>query len=165
MNNVRDIVICALLSAVLVISKELLAFLPNLELVSFLILVYARHLKLTNSLVIVNVFCLLEIVLYGIGLWTLPYFVAWNFWMAVHYFLRNKVNRAETLAFISGVFGLFFDVFFSFPYFMMSWSSGWAYLIQGMFFSCIHAVGNYLMMLILFDPVNKWMQENMKDKY
>lgn len=159
MNKPKEMVLVALLSAILVISKEILAFLPNIELVSFLIIIFSRHFKLKNTFMIVNVFCLLQIVLYGIGDWTIMYFIMWNGLAFVSMKLKDKLKKADQLAVLSGIFGLTFGAFFAIFYLLFSFETAFSFWIKGLFFDLIHGVGNYLIMIVLFEAVDHWIEK------
>lgn len=160
MNKCKEIVLIALLSAILVISKELLAFLPNIELVTFLLIMYSKHFKLENSLMIANVFCLLQMVLYGIGEWTPIYFFVWNGLVFISYHFKRL--KRDSYALLAACFGLTFGFFFALPYLFFSLESMLAYWIKGLFFDLIHGIGNYLMVMILYDATDSWMNRYMK---
>ena len=78
--KIKDDVLIALLAGILVISKEILAFLPNVEIVSFLLIIYTCCLNFKRAILIALVFSLLEILLYGLGMWT----IMWHNGHAVH---------------------------------------------------------------------------------
>ena len=60
-----DIVLMALLAAILMLQKELMSALPNISLTVFLILLYAKCLGLGRTAVIVTVYLLLDSVIWG----------------------------------------------------------------------------------------------------
>lgn len=63
-NTTKDIVILAICTAIIFVQQIALAGLPNIELVSFLIIVYAKTFRY-KSLYIIYVFALLQGVFYG----------------------------------------------------------------------------------------------------
>lgn len=154
MKSVKQLVLISICSAILVISKECLAFLPNIELVTFLLLMYALHFKFSSALMIATVFCFLQIVLYGFGIWTPMYFIVWNGWVILCYRLKKYLTTNQRCAFLSAAFGLLFGFLFSIPYFFVSIHFGWTYFIRGIPFDCIHCLGNYILMSILYEPVS-----------
>lgn len=81
----RKSVLCAMLACLLVISKEILAFLPNIELVSFFIIIYALFLPWRMMLMIVFLFSTLQMLLYGIGMWTPMYYCTISFLAVWHF--------------------------------------------------------------------------------
>ena len=83
-----------LLAAILLIGQVGMAFLPNIEPVSTLIILYTlTHKKYTFY--IIYVFVLLEGILYGFGIWWISYLYIWSI-LALHRrrkdrYLRNRI--------------------------------------------------------------------------
>ncbi len=153
MNKVKNIVYCAICSAILVASKEIIAVIPNVELVSFLLIMYALFLPLKMSVSIAFIFCSLQMMLYGIGIWTPMYFIVWISLCVLTYIFKNKLNSNARCALYSGFFGLIFGFLFSIPYFIISIQTGYIYFINGLVFDVIHAISNYIIMTILYEPL------------
>lgn len=156
MNNEfgKKIVLIAFCCALLVVSKEVLAFLPNIELVTFLLILYSLNFELSISLFISIGFCFIQMILYGIGPWTPMYFIVWSFLVILTVILKKWLKDEHRCAVFSGIFGLFFGFLFSIPYFLMDWNLGVAYFLKGIPFDLIHCVGNYLLMLLLYERCN-----------
>ena len=64
----REIVTMGILSAILLAAQVSLGFLPNIELVTLLLIVYTLVLK-KKVFFVIYVFVLLEGMIYGFGLW------------------------------------------------------------------------------------------------
>ena len=62
----------ALLSAILYVSKVVLEFLPNIELVSLLVILYSLVFG-WEAMLIVTVFNLFELIQWGFGTWWFSY--------------------------------------------------------------------------------------------
>ena len=154
MKSVKQLCLISVCSTILVVSKEMLAFLPNIELVTFLLLMYAIHFDWRISVSIATIFCFLQIVLYGFGIWTPMYFIVWNGWVVLCFLLRKFLKSNQRCAFFSAGFGLIFGFLFAIPYFFVSIHTGWAYFFNGLAFDIIHCLGNYILMSILYDPVH-----------
>lgn len=155
MRNVQSIVIYTMCAALLVVSKEMLAFLPNVELVSFLLIMYALHFQLRGCLFISVLFCFLQMILYGVGTWTPVYFIVWPGLVCITKLCKKICTDEYRWAFFSGLFGLSFGFLFSIPYFMMSFETGVAYYVRGIPYDLIHGIANFMIMLILFSKVNQ----------
>ncbi|MEG2544731.1 MAG: hypothetical protein RR986_08465 [Longicatena sp.] len=154
MKSVRNLVFYAMCAAIVVISKELLAFLPNIELVSFLLILFALNFEWKGSIFIAFIFCFLQSVLYGVGLWTPMYFIVWPLLVIVVASLKKYLTNYARTALFSALFGLMFGFLFSIPYFMVSIRTGWIYFIKGIPFDLIHCFGNYIIMALLFDKAS-----------
>lgn len=73
----REIVTMGILSAVLLAAQVSLGFLPNIEIVTLLIIVYTLVLR-KKVFFVIYVFVLLEGLIYGFGLWWLNYLYVWR---------------------------------------------------------------------------------------
>lgn len=162
MKSVKKLVQIALGSALLVVSKELLAFLPNIELVSFLLILFSLNFDIVTSLMIAICFCFVQMVLYGIGIWTPMYFIIWSLLVVLTFIFKRWLNSVHRLALFSGVFGLIFGFLFAIPSFIIDWNLGFAFFIKGIPFDLIHCVGNYLIMMILFEKCNEALKKVLK---
>lgn len=151
----KKVILYAMLACILVISKEMLAFLPNIELVSFLIIMYGLFFSSRAILYIVFLFSTIQMLLYGVGMWTPMYYIVFSALGLLTISLRRWLSNDYRLALFSGLFGLVFGFLFSLPYFLISWHFGWVYFLNGLFFDVIHAIGNYIFMLLLASPVKR----------
>ena len=113
--SVIDIVNIALMVALIEVGKTVLAFLPNIELTTFFIIMFMLFYGKKTCLVI-PVFILLEGCLYGFGLWWVMYLYAWPL-LAFITWLFRKQNSALFWSVVSSVFGLSFGYLCSIPYF------------------------------------------------
>ena len=116
---VRKITRIALLSAILYIAKVVLEFLPNVELISFLTIIYTLVFG-AETLLIVTVFNLFELIQWGFGVWWISYLYVWPLLVLVTMFMKKLSvgtgsGKEEFIlwAIVSGGFGLFFGLFFS----------------------------------------------------
>lgn len=159
MNKTKEWVLIALLASILTISKEILAFLPNIELVSFLLIVYTLNFPTKMVYMIAIIFCFIQIVLYGIGLWTPMYFILWPLLVLLTKLFKNHLKTESQLAIFSALFGFSFGFMTSIPYFMIDLNMGWAGFLRGIPFDLIHCIGNYLVMLVLYQPTIKVMKQ------
>ncbi len=147
----KDIVIIGLLSAILFSVQVGLAFLPNVELVSFLVILYTITLR-KKAIYILTVFILLEGIFYGFGLWWINYLYIWFILFLITMGFRKE--RSSLLwALISGAYGLFFGALCSIPYFFIGgFQTAFAYWISGIPFDLAHGLSNFFIMLFLFKP-------------
>jgi energy-coupling factor transport system substrate-specific component len=77
MRSVKDVVVIAFLSAVLTAGKLALSGIPNIEIVSFLIILYTARLGWAKTLLITVVFATTEVMIWGFGIWTFGYYLFW----------------------------------------------------------------------------------------
>lgn len=152
--TVRRIVLLGVLGALLVIAQVALAFLPNIELVSLLIIVCTLALG-SSVFAPISVFVLVEGLLYGFGLWWLNYLYVWPILAGIVLLLR-KQRSPIFWAIFSGGFGLFFGALCAIPYFFIGGpASAFAYWVSGLPFDIAHCAGNVAAELLLFTPCLK----------
>lgn len=128
--------------------------LPNIEPVSLLVMVFAVVFG-KKCLYSVYVYVILEILLYGIGLWNICYLYIWAILAAAAIFLRKNENPL-LWAVLSGAFGLLFGAFCA-PVDIFIGGFGYAAgkWVSGIPFDLLHCAGNFVMALVLFTPLRK----------
>mgnify|MGYP007050393430 CR=1 FL=1 len=97
-TRVLRLVLSGLMGALLVVSKQAMSGLPNLEPVSLLIILFALELPRETPGAI-TVFILLQGVLYGFGLWWVMYLYVWYLLALLAWLLR----RMDNAFFLGGV--------------------------------------------------------------
>lgn len=153
-SNAVQIAALAFCTAILFTGQVLLAALPNIEIVSLLILLYTKWFQ-KQALVIIYVFVLLEGIFYGFHLWWFGYLYIWLLLWILGMFLSRAVHSKWVWAAAGGVFGLGFGFFFSLVYLFTGGihvAFGW--WVAGIPFDIIHGVGNFILILCLFSPLD-----------
>ena len=119
--SIYDLVLQALLGAILLAVQVALAPLPNIELVSLLCLVYTLVYG-KRALLSIYTFVLLEGLVYGFGLWWVMYLYVWAILWGIVMLLRR--NRSVILwCLVLGLYGLFFGALCAIPYlFAAEWA-------------------------------------------
>lgn len=153
--KIKNLVIDALLAATIIVLKEALTFLPNIEVVTLLIMIITMTFNLSDALLVTSVYVITETILYGLGIHTIPYVFVWFLIVFITYALRKSIGNYLKAAVLSFVFGLLFDLLFSIPFFMLSVNTGISYLLNGVVFSAVHALGNFILMVLLYDVLIK----------
>lgn len=144
----------AMMGVLLVTSKEVLAFVPGIELVTPLTILFTLSFGWA-AMGGIAVFLLLEGVLYGFGFWWLMYLYIWPLLVVISWLLR-RLSHAWQWAIVAGLYGLLFGTLCSLVYLPMwdlpkiiSW------VIAGFAFDCSHAAGNFVVMLVLYVPLHR----------
>ena len=150
--RIKDIVIIGMMSALLITVQVALAFLPNVELVSLLIILCTLIFGY-RTLFIIYIFATCEIFIYGLGTWTINYLYVWT----ILYLLTMVFRRERSpyiWAVISGLYGLSFGALCSLPYFFAGgFPTMAAYWVSGIPFDLAHGTGNFVIALALFKPL------------
>ncbi|MBR1757743.1 MAG: hypothetical protein IJ744_03315 [Lachnospiraceae bacterium] len=158
--SVRDLALYGLLIAIMEVSKHALDFLPNVELISLLVILYTLHLG-KRTLFLTLGFTLLEIFYWGPHTWVIMYLYVWPF--LVFLTLQMKKHRDEKYDFLqfavlSGLFGLFFGAMCSLVYLVIGGPrTALSWWVAGIPYDLIHAGANFVICLILFRPLDKLM--------
>lgn len=149
----RELVQTALMGAILLVSQIALAALPNIEVVSLLLILYTLAISPKQALVSAYLFALLEGLVYGFGMWWIMYLYVWPALVLITWLLKK--NRSVWLwAFVSAIFGLSFGALCSIPYFVSGGiGAGIAWWISGIPYDITHCVSNGIIMLVLFRPL------------
>lgn len=148
----KDIVIIGIMSALIIILQVGLLFLPNIELVSLLIIL-CTIMYGWKTLYIIYVFVIVEGLIYGFGIWWINYLYVWTILMLITMLFRNK-RSPFFWAILSGAFGLCFGALCSIPYFFIGGvSMAVSGIISGIPFDAIHCLSNYVIALVLFHPL------------
>ena len=150
------LVLIAFLSALLVVSKEALSVIPNVEVVTLLLLVYTKLLGFKTSIYITIIFTTIQAIIYPPGLWIITYYIIWPILVLVATLLFKFNVNSGVIAIWAAVFGLGFgavDSFLlSFVYGFQAFIPIW---VRGLPWDLVHGFSNYLTVLILYEPLRK----------
>ncbi len=156
--NLRQLVALAVFAALMIALQVGLSFLPNIEVVTLLILLATLHLG-AKALLSVGVFVLMEGLIYGLHIWWINYLYVWPLLVLVVLALR-RWSHPLLWAVVTGFFGLLFGTLCSLPYFITGgWGAGIGYIVAGIPFDLIHCVSNVLLVLLLFAPLDRVMKK------
>lgn len=158
--TVQDIALIGVMTAVIEVSKLAMSFLPNVELVTFWIVMFTLFFgpKVIYSIL---VFILIEISIYGVHVWVIMYLYIWPLLALIAYLLRKK-NSVWFYSILSGFFGLCFGAICSVPYIFIGAVDGglgsglimaFNWWIAGIPFDILHGIANFAIMLVLYTPV------------
>ena len=153
--SVQKLTRIALLSAILYVSKLVLDFLPNVELVSLFIILFSLIFG-RETLLTITVFNLFQIIQWGIGTWTISYLYVWPL-LCLLTLLLKKIIKEEFIiwSIFSGLFGLIFGSLFALVYIPVDPAYALSYWISGLPWDVWHAVWNFVLMLALGKPLYK----------
>lgn len=151
----KEMVTMALLSALLFIGQVAMSFLPNIEIVSLLVYIYAQVYR-RKAFLIVYVFVFLEGCVYGFGIWWLTYMYLWGVLVVVVLLTQKRPASMPVSLIILGAYGLSFGALSAIPYLVTGgWAAGVSYWIAGIPFDLLHCGGNIAVGLFLYRPVRK----------
>lgn len=156
--STKDIALIGMMIATIEVAKVAMAALPNIELTSFLIILYTLYFG-KRILFVIPAFILLECCMYGFGLWWIMYLYAWPLLALVTHIFRRQ-ESAWFWSIVSGAFGLSFGALCAIPYLFISGPKGaFAWWVAGIPFDVIHCISNFAICLVLFLPMRTAMKK------
>ncbi|MEG0307190.1 MAG: hypothetical protein RR636_04550 [Clostridium sp.] len=150
MYKTKDVIILSLLAALMFVLQIMMSGIPNIEPVSFLLIIYTLVLG-KRSLIIVVVFNFLLVLVTGMGTWWFGYWIVWPLLVIIVLILKRVIKENFLgWSIVSGAFGLIFGGLYAISYiFVVSPTFALTYWINGIPYDLIHMVGNYFIMLAL----------------
>lgn len=152
--KIRDITLIGILSASITAGKLALSFVPNVEVVTLLFIIYTVVFGTKKSLFIAFIFTITEILIYGFSTWLLVYFIIWAMLILITGLIKDKMKSEYRYAIIGAIFGYVFGIFFAIAEsFFYGLAYGWAYWIKGIPFDLLHGTSNLILILVLYKPI------------
>lgn len=154
----NEICLYGILGALLFALKFAMSPLPNIEPVSFLLIVYTITFGI-KAIYPLAIYIVLEFLIYGFGFWSIAYLYIWLILMLIvmAMFKVTKNNTNPLLwSVISGLFGLMFGALYI-PLCVISGGFAFAatWWLSGLTYDVIHCIANFVLCLILFKPITK----------
>lgn len=157
--NIKELAQLAVICAVMFISKEVAAYIPNVHPV-MLIIISTTLCFGWKAMFPVVAFSLLEIFIYGLGLWTIMYLYIWPIAVIIVMAFR-KVKSYWMWALISGLYGLCFGALCSIPYIFINGLKGaFEYWLVGIPYDLIHGASNFVITALLLPILLPIMQKH-----
>lgn len=158
--SVLDIALIGMMIAILEVSKRALDFIPNVELVTFWIIMFTLFLGGKATYGVLG-FVLIEGLVFGFHIWWIMYLYLWPALVLVTLFFRK--NQSVLLwSVIAGIFGLLFGAAGALPYVVIGTLDGglkngfytaFSWWIAGIPWDLVHGVANFAVMLVLYKPI------------
>lgn len=152
-RQIRTLVTIAAMVAVMEAGKFLLNALPNVEVITLLVIVYTKVFGWRKTLAAVLLFALLECMWWGFGTWSIVYFYLWPLLVWLTWLIR-KQKSVWAYVLLAGTFGLAFGALSStasIPLF--GWKTAVAWWISGIPYDLIHAGSNTVITALLYQPL------------
>lgn len=153
----REICLYSILGALTFISKFMLSSLPNIEIISLLLIVYTITFG-KHTIYPLTAYILMEFTLYGFGIWSIGYLYIWSVLVLVTLILYNITHTTNVFlwAIISGIFGFLFGALYIPLYIVIGdITTAIAWWVSGIPYDIIHGISNFILCLILFKPLMK----------
>ena len=152
--KLRELLLLALLGAMMMATQVALAALPNIHLVAVFVIL-AALLFGWKCLFSVYIFVLLEGLVYGFSMWFVNYLYVWTVLALIAVLFRKNRSRWFWGA-VAGIFGLLFGALCSIPYFFVGgWAAAFSYWVAGIPFDLIHCASTAVLTFTLLLPLDK----------
>ena len=152
-KRVLDLCLMAMMGVILTVSKQAMSALPNIEPVTLLVILFtlAFGKRVVGALL---VFLLTQGLIYGFHIWWAMYLYVWPL-LALLTWLFRWMTRPWQWAILAGGFGLAFGSLCALVYLPqgLSWTLSW--IVAGLYYDVGHAVGNFLLTLVLYLPLRR----------
>ena len=152
--TVVELVLFAMLGMIMFVSKLVMEFLPNLHLLGMLTMVYTLTFR-TKALVPIYVYVFVNGLYAGFATWWVPYLYVWTVLWGITMLLPRRMPRwlcCVVYPLVCGLHGLAFGILYA-PaqalLFGLNWKMTVAWIVAGLPFDAIHAVGNVLAGLLI----------------
>ncbi|MFW5794285.1 MAG: hypothetical protein ACOCV1_02270 [Bacillota bacterium] len=163
-KDIKEISLLALATAILVIQEFVFSFIPNIQLTTFLIMIYVSVFGLKKTITIVIIHVLLDNLLFGsIGMLNIviPMAIAWISITILFHFVLKITNKVIIYAIIAYFFGhLYGLIFVPFQAFILEIDI-LNYLLIDLLWQVVMGIGNFLAVLWLYQPI----EDILKDLY
>ena len=157
--TLKEIAVFALLGTIMFVSKMLMEFLPNIHLLGVLTIAFTAVYR-AKALFPIYVYVFLNGLIAGFGIWWVPYLYIWTvLWGAVMLVPRNLSKKATYIiyAILCTLHGLCFGLLYA-PcqalFFGLNFSQTVAWVIAGLPFDLIQAVGNGILSVLIMPVVS-----------
>lgn len=152
--TLRQVALFGVLGALTFGAKVAMSSLPNIEPVSLMVMLFAVVFG-RQCLYPVYLYVLMEVMLYGINLWNINYLYVWTV-LALAAMAMRRLHNPVWWALLSGAFGMAFGLLCT-PVYMAigGFDYGIRWWLSGIAFDIPHAIGNFVIALVLFAPLRK----------
>ena len=157
----RELCLLSLLGALMFVTQLLMSGLANVHIIAPLIIVCCAVFA-WKAMYAVLLFVLLEVLVWGLGLWVISYIYMWPL-LALVAILMHKNESALVWAVLAAAHGLLFGAGCAIPYlFIGGFEMAFSYWVSGIPFDLVHCAGNFVLTLILYRPLKNVMFKALK---
>ena len=153
----KDIAVTGMMIAALETAKLALSYVPNVELVTLLIILFSLFFG-NKIFYAIAAFVLIEGCIYGFGIWWVIYVYIWPLLAVFVRIFRNQ-KSVWFWSIVSAGFGLCFGALSSITYLFIGGAKmAFAWWVSGIPFDVIHCISNFVLCLVLFIPLRRAME-------
>ncbi len=153
LKRIEEMVLFALFGAIMYLSAQI-DIVPNVHPLSLFIAAFTAVYRV-KALIPIYVYVFLDGIMGGFGLWWYPNLYIWTvLWLAIMLIPRN-INEVSAgilitvLTTLHGIgFGLLYMPYQCYVFFKGDWSFAYIWLLNGLPFDTMHAIGNFVSSLL-----------------
>lgn len=148
----RDLAEMGMMVAIIEAAKWALQFLPNVELVTLLFIVFTTVFGL-RVLLVSFAFTGLETLWWGINTWNIMYLYIWPLLILFVYYTR-KYESAWFRSITACIYGFLFGGLCSIPYlFIGGPTMMFTWWVAGIPYDILHGISNFVLCIVLYKPL------------
>jgi energy-coupling factor transport system substrate-specific component len=154
-NKTKEIVLISLCSAVLFTAQISLSFIPNVELVTLLIIIFSKYLG-KKTIPVIYIFVLLEGTIFGFGYWLIGYLYIWPLLYLASVYVERIGNIKDKIKYsvLALIFGLTFGLLFELSYIpILGLANSFEWWMAGIPYDIAHGLSNLLVVYLLYSPL------------
>ena len=156
-NKIKDITLCAICTSILVVQEQILAFLPNIQLTLFLMVLFSKKLGLIRTIIIITCYTLID------GLVGGPFNIIYITFMLIGWLIIpillctifKKVQSPLYLALLGVMFAFTYSWINIIPNLILTSATIISYLIADYPFELLLAASSFLSILWLYTPIER----------
>lgn len=156
-NKIKDITLCAICTSILVVQEQILAFLPNIQLTLFLMVVFSKKLGLIRTIIIITCYTLIDGLIGG------PFNIIYITFMLIGWLIIpillctifKKVESPLYLALLGVMFAFTYSWINIIPNLILTSATIISYLIADYPFELLLAASSFLSILWLYTPIER----------
>ncbi len=146
--HIREMVLFAMLGAIMFCSKIIMEILPNIHLLGMLTMVYTIVFR-TKALIPIYVYVILNGLYAGFSMWWMPYLYIWTILWGITMLLPKKMPvkvKFVVYPVICALHGFAFGFLYSPAHALMmglNLEQTLTWVLSGIYFDAIHGIGNF----------------------
>lgn len=147
-SRTLELVLFAMLGAIMFCAKVIMQALPNIHLAGLLIMVYTLVFR-AKALIPIYIYVILEGIVFGFTMWWVPYIYVWTvLWGATMLLPKNMPGPVKWIVYpvVCGLHGLLFGTLFAPAMALMmkmNFKSMIAWIAAGLPFDAVHGLSNF----------------------
>lgn len=159
--KLKELTLCAMLTAIIFIQEELLTFIPNVQLTVLLIFCYATTLELYQTLIIITIHVFLDNLIMGSlnPITVIPMLIGWIIVVMIAFFSK------KTNTYVKAVLSIPASILYTKCFAV---ANAWflevdikAYLIADIPFDIVLCASSFISIVLLYDPITKFINKKL----